>query len=111
MLPSIPQENWLLHAHDPLALTRTFLDLPEIIVTGLMMPTINDCSSLVNMLGRSAVCPTCHQLSGQIHAYHLRTVRELAWVGMPPTFNLPRDALLLGVLLSFSRGTGVAAAL
>jgi len=81
MLPSIPQGLLHVQADDPLALTR-ILDLPEMVVTGLEYDSDQERLFLFcEHAWQVAVCPTCQQLSSQIHAYHTRTVRDLAWAG------------------------------
>jgi transposase len=78
---SIPNGSWFVKAGDPQALSR-LLDLDEFRVTGLEYDDRLACLVvLCEHVWDVAVCPNCQQLSTQVHQYHRRVVRDVAWAG------------------------------
>ncbi len=77
----IPNASGFVKAGDPQALTR-LLDLAEFKVTGVEYDARLGCLIvLCQHVWDVAVCPDCQHLSTQVHQYHRRVVRDLAWAG------------------------------
>lgn len=81
MLDSIPNDSWFVKAGDPQALNR-LLGLDEFRVIGIEYDDRLTCIVvLCEHVWDVAVCPRCQQLSDQVHQYHRRVVRDVAWAG------------------------------
>jgi transposase len=78
---SILNGSWFVNAGDPQALSR-LLALDEFRVTGLEYDDRLACLVVFcEHVWDVAVCPHCQQLSTQVHQYHRRAVRDVAWAG------------------------------
>ena len=75
----MPAELEVIQADDPAAMTRC-LDLPGLHVTALTLaPGLGVLWLAVRSTATTARCPTCAELSSQVHQYHTRLVRDLPW--------------------------------
>ena len=79
-----------IQADDPLALTHC-LHLPALVVTQLtFLRTLGWLLIAVHSPAPTAPCPRCGQVSTQVHQYHTRLVRDLAWADLRCVLHLVR---------------------
>jgi transposase len=89
-MSSIPPALECIQADDPLALTHC-LHLPELVVTQLtFLRALGWLLIAVHSPAPTAPCPRCGQASAQVHQYHTRLVRDLAWADLRCVLQLVR---------------------
>jgi transposase len=89
-MSSIPPDLECIQAGDPHALTQC-LHLPQLAVTQLtFLRALGWLLIAVHSPAPTACCPRCGQASAQVHQYHTRLVRDLAWADLRCVLHLVR---------------------
>ncbi len=95
-MSSIPADLECIQAGDPHAMTHG-LNLPDLHVTQMtFLRTLGWLLIYAHSPAPTACCPRCGHPSAQVHQYHVRLVRDLAWADLRSVLHLVRRRFKCG---------------